>query len=97
MELHYVGISAAFDRMRRRGLWGGARNAARLCTTGTAFTTAAAPTMCWAAGNASTRALPGRNREEAMLEGGFILLHRSILRWEWYGDLNTARLSFICC
>ena len=27
-----------------------------------------------------------------MLEGGFILLHRSILRWEWYGDLNTARL-----
>ena len=23
-----------------------------------------------------------------MLEGGFILLHRSILRWEWYGDLK---------
>ncbi len=27
-----------------------------------------------------------------MLNEGFILLHRSMLRWEWYGDGNTARL-----
>ena len=27
-----------------------------------------------------------------MLNEGFILLHRSVLRWEWYGDGNTARL-----
>lgn len=27
-----------------------------------------------------------------MLDNGYILLHRSILDWEWYGDANTARL-----
>ena len=28
------GFRRRLTRMRRRGLWGGARNAARLCTTG---------------------------------------------------------------
>ena len=27
-----------------------------------------------------------------MTPNGFILLHRSILKWEWYNDANTARL-----
>jgi len=27
-----------------------------------------------------------------MQQNGFILLHRSILKWEWYGDANTTRL-----
>ena len=27
-----------------------------------------------------------------MLENGFVQLHRSILDWEWYGDINTTRL-----
>ena len=27
-----------------------------------------------------------------MLENGFVLLHRSLLKWEWYGDLPTTRL-----
>lgn len=30
------------------------------------------------------------DREE--LSGGFISLHRSILNWEWYRDVNTCRL-----
>lgn len=27
-----------------------------------------------------------------MLENGFVKLHRSILKWEWYDDANTFRL-----
>ncbi len=27
-----------------------------------------------------------------MLEGGFVKIHRSLLSWEWYGDINTCRL-----
>lgn len=27
-----------------------------------------------------------------MLDGGFVLVHRSILKWEWYDDINTTRL-----
>ena len=27
-----------------------------------------------------------------MLENGFVLLHRSLLKWEWYDDIPTARL-----
>lgn len=29
-----------------------------------------------------------------MYDGGFILLYRSILNWEWYGDKNTTLLFF---
>ena len=27
-----------------------------------------------------------------MLENGFVKLHRSLLKWEWYDDLNTFKL-----
>lgn len=27
-----------------------------------------------------------------MLDGGFVLVHRSLLKWEWYDDINTTRL-----
>ena len=27
-----------------------------------------------------------------MIEGGFIALHRSLLKWEWYTDENTKAL-----
>lgn len=27
-----------------------------------------------------------------MYDGGFVVLYRSILNWEWYNDANTARL-----
>lgn len=27
-----------------------------------------------------------------MLENGFIKLHRSLLKWEWYDDINTFKL-----
>lgn len=27
-----------------------------------------------------------------MLDEGFVLLHRSLLKWEWYDDINTTRL-----
>ena len=27
-----------------------------------------------------------------MLDGGFVLVHRSLLKWEWYSDANTMRL-----
>lgn len=27
-----------------------------------------------------------------MLDGGFILVHRSLLKWEWYDDISTTRL-----
>ena len=27
-----------------------------------------------------------------MIDGGFVLLHRSLLTWEWYDDINTTRL-----
>ena len=26
------------------------------------------------------------------MEGNYIKINRSLLRWEWYGDINTARL-----
>ena len=29
-----------------------------------------------------------------MYDGGFVLLYRSILNWEWYGDKNTTLLFF---
>jgi hypothetical protein len=27
-----------------------------------------------------------------MLDGGFVSIHRSLLKWEWYDDINTTRL-----
>ena len=27
-----------------------------------------------------------------MIEGGYIKLHRSLLKWEWYDDINTFKL-----
>lgn len=27
-----------------------------------------------------------------MLDKGFVLVHRSLLKWEWYDDINTTRL-----
>jgi hypothetical protein len=32
----------------------------------------------------------------AMSSNGFIKIHRSILKWEWYTDANTMRLFFHC-
>ena len=97
------GISARLTGMRRRGLWGGAKgNAARgsVVRQRPAFYNRGTDHVCWAkAGNRSTAGFAREEQgREAMLEGGFILLHRSILRWEWYGDLYPPHgCSFICC
>lgn len=92
MELHYVGISAAFDPYAQ------ARPVGRCAECGAAlydgdrvyYGRGTDHVLGWR--QCIDAGFARRNREEAMLEGGFILLHRSILRWEWYGDLNTARL-----
>jgi hypothetical protein len=31
-----------------------------------------------------------------MKDAGFIILHRSLLEWEWYNDINTTRLFIHC-
>lgn len=31
-----------------------------------------------------------------MKDTGFIILHRSLLEWEWYNDINTTRLFIHC-
>lgn len=33
-----------------------------------------------------------QQEEPKMLENGFVKLHRSLLKWEWYDDLNTFKL-----
>lgn len=35
-------------------------------------------------------------RGKGMKDIGFIILHRSLLEWEWYNDVNTTRLFIHC-